>query len=113
MECFRGRTGSGRMGCMDNPHPVQTGMKRLVWNRHVKTVLKHAAGWLCLAAGILMLITPGQGLLTILLGIFLLADEIPLFGRIRDRLQHRFPRAADYLHRKRARISEIFNRGKK
>ena len=84
-------------------------MKRLIWNRHIRIVLKHAAGWFCIAAGILMLITPGQGLLTILLGILLLADEIPFFGRIRDRLQRKFPRATDYLHHMKAKLRAKFH----
>ena len=85
-------------------------MKRLIWNRHTKLVLKHAIGWLCIALGIIMLITPGQGLLTILIGIYLLADEIPLFGRIKARLQDKFPRAADYVHRKGEQIRSWFHR---
>lgn len=87
-------------------------MKRLIWNRHIRIVLKHVAGWFCIAAGILMLITPGQGLLTILLGILLLADEIPLFGRLRDHLQRKFPRATDYLHHMKAKLRAKFHAGK-
>ena len=74
-------------------------MKKLFWNRHTKLVLKHASGWLCLVAGAIMLITPGQGILTILIGVYLLADEIPFFGRIKACLQHRFPKTADFVHR--------------
>ncbi|MEN8255917.1 MAG: PGPGW domain-containing protein [Verrucomicrobiota bacterium] len=84
-------------------------MKRLIWNRHTKLVLKHALGWFCIAAGAIMLITPGQGILTILLGIYLLADEIPLFGRIKARLQHRFPKATDYVHRKGEQLRARFH----
>jgi hypothetical protein len=75
-------------------------MKRLIWNKHTKLVLKHIAGWFCILTGIIMLITPGQGLLTFLIGVFLLADEIPLFGRLKNWIQHRFPKTADFVHRK-------------
>ena len=75
-------------------------MKRLIWNKHTKLVLKHIAGWFCILTGIIMLITPGQGILTFLIGVFLLADEIPLFGRLKNWIQHRFPKTADFVHRK-------------
>jgi hypothetical protein len=88
-------------------------MKRLIWNKHTKLVLKHAVGWLCIAAGIIMIVTPGQGILTILLGIYLLADEIPLFGRIKARLHDRFPRAADFVHRKGEQIRAKLHMEKK
>lgn len=87
-------------------------MKHLVWNRHTKLVVKHAVGWFCIATGIIMLITPGQGLLTILLGIYLLADEIPLFGRIKAKLYDRFPKAADFVHRKGEQIRAMFHHRK-
>ncbi|MEA2067778.1 MAG: PGPGW domain-containing protein [Verrucomicrobiota bacterium] len=75
-------------------------MKRLIWNRHTKLVLKHLAGWFCILAGAVMLVTPGQGILTLLIGVYLLADEIPMFGRIKAWLQHRFPKTADFVYRK-------------
>ena len=85
-------------------------MKRLVWNKHTKLVLKHAIGWFCIAMGIIMLVTPGQGILTILIGIYLLADEIPFFGRIKVRMQRKFPRATDYIHRKGKQLRAKFHR---
>lgn len=88
-------------------------MKRLVWNKHTKRVIKHVAGWLCLLAGILMIITPGQGLLTILLGVYLLADEIPLFGKIRDGIHRKFPRLTDYAHRQGQRLRARFHHPEK
>mgnify|MGYP001596666079 CR=1 FL=1 len=75
-------------------------MKRLLWNKHTKLVLKHLAGWFCIVAGLIMCITPGQGILTLLIGVYLLADEIPLFGRIKAWLEHRFPKTAEFVHRK-------------
>jgi len=85
-------------------------VKRLIWNRHTRLVLKHVIGWFCIAAGIIMLITPGQGILTLLIGVYLLADEIPFFGRIRAGLHERFPRMADFVHRKGEQIRGWFHR---
>lgn len=84
-------------------------MKRLIWNRHTKLVLKHAAGWFCIVAGVIMLITPGQGILSILLGIYLLADEVPLFGRIKVWLHRKFPKTADYAHHKGEQLKARFH----
>ena len=84
-------------------------MKRLIWNRHTKRVLKHVAGWFFIVTGIIMLITPGQGILGILIGVFLLADEIPLFGRFKIWIQHRFPKTADFVHRKGEQLKARFH----
>jgi len=86
-------------------------MKRLIWNRHTKLVLKHLAGWFCILAGMVMLITPGQGILSLLIGVYLLADEVPLFGKIKNWTQHRFPKTADYVHEKGERFKARFHRG--
>jgi len=85
-------------------------MKRLIWNRHTKLVLKHVAGWFCIAAGTIMLITPGQGILTILIGVYLLADHIPIFGRLKAWTQHKFPKTSDYVHRKGEQLQAKFHR---
>ena len=84
-------------------------MKRLIWNRHTKLVLKHATGWFCIAAGLLMLVTPGQGILSILIGVYLLADDIPFFGRIRDWIHRKFPAASEFIHRRGERIRARFH----
>ena len=84
-------------------------MKRLIWNRHTKLVFKHLAGWFCIIAGIIMLITPGQGILTLLIGVYLLADEVPLFGRLKAWIQHKFPKTADYVHRKGEQLRSKFH----
>jgi len=65
-----------------------------------RKTLKHLLGWSCLVAGAVMLVTPGQGVATMLAGIFLLADEIPFFARIRDALARRFPRVSAIVHRR-------------
>ncbi len=87
-------------------------MKRLVWNRHTKLVLKHAAGWFCIVAGIIMCITPGQGILTLLIGVYLLADEIPFFGRIKTWLHKKFPKASEFVHRKGEQLRAKFHHKK-
>ena len=87
-------------------------MKRLIWNRHTKLVAKHAAGWFCIVAGLIICITPGQGILTILIGIYLLADEIPFFGKIKTWLEHRFPKTADFVHKKGTQMRNKFSRNK-
>ena len=87
-------------------------MKRLIWNRHTKLVLKHAAGWFCIVAGTIMLVVPGQGILTILIGVYLLADEIPLFGRIKAWIHRKFPKTADYVHRKGEQLKARFHKEK-
>ncbi|MDF7824993.1 PGPGW domain-containing protein [Pontiellaceae bacterium B12227] len=87
-------------------------MKRLIWNKHTKLVLKHLAGWFCIVAGLIMFITPGQGILTVLIGVYLLADEIPLFGRIKAWLEHRFPKTADFVHKKGTQMRARFHKEK-
>jgi hypothetical protein len=86
-------------------------MKRLIWNRHTKIILKHTLGWICILAGTVMLITPGQGILTILIGVYLLADHVPAFGRLKIWLQGKFPKATDYIHRKGEHIKARFHHG--
>ncbi|VGO18121.1 PGPGW domain-containing protein [Pontiella sulfatireligans] len=84
-------------------------MKRLIWNKHTKLVLKHIAGWFCIVLGLIMFITPGQGILTVLIGVFLLADEVPMFGRLKDWIQHKFPKTSDYVHRKGEQLRAKFH----
>lgn len=87
-------------------------MKRLIFNKHIKLILKHIAGWFCIVAGIIMLITPGQGILSMLIGVYLLADDIPLFGKIKIWLQHRFPKMANFVHHKGEQLRARFHRNK-
>ncbi len=87
-------------------------MKRLLWNKHSKRLLKLAAGWFCIGIGFILLITPGQGILTILLGIYLLADDVPFFGKIKAWIHQKFPKAAEYAHRKSEQLKAKFHRKK-
>lgn len=88
-------------------------MKRLIWNKHTKRILKHLAGWFCIVLGLIMFITPGQGILTVLIGVYLLADEIPLFGRLKAWLERRFPKTADFVQKKGEQMLSKFNKTKK
>ena len=88
-------------------------MKQLIWNRHTKLILKHLLGWLCIVLGVIMLITPGQGLLTILIGVFLLADHIPVFGRLREWLRRKFPRMFEYVNQYGEKLKARLQRIKK
>ena len=75
-------------------------MKKLIWNKHTKLVLKHALGWFFIAIGILMLVTPGQGLLTLLAGVLL--TNFP--GKYRlERMLARQPKVMAVLNWLRAR----------
>ncbi len=85
-------------------------MKRLIWNRHTKLLLRNLAGWFFIALGIIMLVTPGQGILSILIGIYLLADHVPMLGKLKIWLQHKFPKTADYAHRTSTRIKNRLQR---
>ncbi len=87
-------------------------MKCFFWNRHTQLILKHLMGWFCIVVGLIMLITPGQGLLTILIGIYLLADEIPLFARIKTYIEIRFPKTADFVHRKKEQLKAKLHRSR-
>ena len=100
------------VNCSALTEPKVHFMKRLIWNRHTKLVAKHAAGWFCIVAGLVMLFTPGQGILTILIGVYLLADEIPLFGKLKIKLEARFPKAAEFVHRKGDQLREKFHHRK-
>lgn len=55
----------------DKPH-LWTRLRQSPPWRCVVLLVKNALGVVCVAAGILMLVLPGQGLLTVLVGIFLL-----------------------------------------
>lgn len=85
-------------------------MKKLIWNKHTQLLLRHLIGWCCIVLGLIMLITPGQGLLTLLLGVYLLADHVPFFGKIKVRIQEKFPRAADYTHRQVEKLKTRFHK---
>jgi hypothetical protein len=52
-------------------------------------------GVLLVIAGVIMLVIPGPGLLAIVLGLGLLAPDVPFAARLMDRLKDRLPQDAD------------------
>ncbi|PIP05669.1 MAG: hypothetical protein CO012_04270 [Syntrophobacterales bacterium CG_4_8_14_3_um_filter_49_14] len=58
----------------------------------MKRILRHVLGWFFVVLGIVGLFLPIlQGILFILVGITILAPEIPLFRRLLSKLRHRYP----------------------
>ena len=54
-----------------------------------------AAGAFLILAGIVMLVVPGPGVLAIVLGLGLIAPDVPFAARLLDRLKDRLPQDAD------------------
>jgi len=74
-------------------------MKRLIWNRHTKSLLRLVAGWFFIVLGIIGCFLPIlQGFIFLALGVFLLADHVPFFGRIRSWIHRRFPKMTERVH---------------
>jgi len=68
-------------------------------------VVRHIAGWSLLVLGVAGLFLPIlQGWLFIALGALLLAPDVPLFARLLDWIEKRFPALRHPLHRARARF---------
>jgi uncharacterized protein len=54
---------------------------------------RHVLGWLFIVLGILGLFLPIlQGILFLCIGVLLLADDIPLFKRLIDKVESKWPR---------------------
>lgn len=84
-------------------------MKRLIRNKHTRLVLKHILGWFCIILGVIQGFLPFlQGWIFVAMGVFLLADHIPFFGRIRNWIQHRFPELTRRVHETTERIREKY-----
>ena len=65
----------------------------------VRRVFLILAGFTLLLAGVIMLVTPGPGLLVIFLGLGLLAAEFVWARRLMDRLKHEGGRFKDAVFR--------------
>jgi tellurite resistance protein TerC len=61
----------------------------------VRRVFLIIAGFTLLAAGVIMLVTPGPGILVIFLGLGLLAAEFVWARRLMDRMRRRSGRVLD------------------
>lgn len=88
----------------------RTMMKRFIWNKYTRLMLKHILGWLCILLGVIQGFIPFlQGWIFIAIGIFLLADHVPFFKKIRAWIHRRFPEMTQRLHDTTARIRAKFS----
>ena len=58
-------------------------------------IARIVAGFALIVAGIFMLVLPGPGIITIIGGLALLAQDIAWAGRLRDWVRERFARFTD------------------
>ena len=65
----------------------------------VRRVFRIVAGFTLLAAGVVMIVTPGPGWLVILLGLSLLAAEFIWARRLMERMKHEGERVRDVVSR--------------
>jgi uncharacterized membrane protein YbaN (DUF454 family) len=76
-------------------------------NTGVRGVVRHIVGWTLLVLGVAGLLLPVlQGWLFIALAALLLAPDVPLFGRLLDWIEKRFPALRRPIHRARARLGQ-------
>jgi uncharacterized protein (TIGR02611 family) len=75
------------------PFPQEFMILRTV--EQVRRVFLIIAGFTLLLAGVIMLVTPGPGMLAIFLGLGLLAAEFVWARRLMERLKHEGVRLAD------------------
>jgi uncharacterized membrane protein YbaN (DUF454 family) len=68
-------------------------------------------GWLMILLGIAGLVLPFlQGILFILIGLWLLSLELPWAHRLAEKLRRRFPETAEKVHATKDRIAARFRR---
>ena len=65
-----------------------------------KRVARVAVGTLLIVAGLVMLVTPGPGLLALAMGLFLLAPDFPPARRIVNSVLRRWPKIRRHIPRK-------------
>jgi hypothetical protein len=71
--------------------------------RKVLRIGRHVLGWLFIVLGILGLFLPIlQGILFLCIGVLLLADDIPPFKRLIERIEHKWPRTRGPLEKARS-----------
>ncbi len=80
---------------VENPYASPAGTQRYVEQtarRRLRRVARHVAGWSLLALGVVGLFLPIlQGWLFIALAALLLAPDVPVFRRLLDWIEKRFP----------------------
>jgi uncharacterized membrane protein YbaN (DUF454 family) len=75
----------------------------------MKRVLRHVFGWFFIVLGIIGCFLPIlQGILFIIVGVSILAPEIPLFHRVMVRLKDRYPEVFEKAHRLKQRFFELW-----
>ena len=68
-------------------------------NKKMKRLLKLTAGWFFIILGILGLFLPFlQGILFLLIGLFILSQELPWAARLLEKLKTRFPKVTKLMH---------------
>jgi len=86
-------------------------IKSFLAHHKVRVVIRMTIGWLFIFLGILGLFLPIlQGILFIAVGIALLADHIPLFGKIRNYIYKRFPKLKRLVRKEHARLRLLHRR---
>ena len=58
-------------------------------------ILRVTAGMIMLIAGVIMLVLPGPGIVTIVAALALLARDVPAAARLKDWVKQKFARHAD------------------
>jgi uncharacterized membrane protein YbaN (DUF454 family) len=79
--------------------------------RRLGSVVRHALGWILLVLGVAGLVLPVlQGWLFIALAALLLAPDIPIFARLLNWIEARFPGLRHPIQRLRARLGHPHER---
>lgn len=80
---------------VENPYASPTGAHQYAEQsarRHLRRIARHIAGWSLLALGVVGLFLPIlQGWLFIVVAALLLAPDVPVFRRLLDWIEMRFP----------------------
>lgn len=85
--------------------PARRAYRRWTHTRSYRIVRRYGRivlGLVLVAAGIAMLVLPGQGILTIIAGLAVMAPEVPLAERLMNRLKQRLWDAEDKVRAARA-----------
>ncbi len=85
-------------------------LKKFLRHHRVKTIITLSVGWTFIVLGILGLFLPFlQGIIFLAIGIALLANHIPFFAKIRDKIYHKHPKLKKLVRREHARL-RLFGR---
>jgi len=82
-----------------------------VAHRHIKRALALTVGWVVIGLGVVGLFLPVlQGVLLILLGLYILSRESRVAREILHRLRDRYPEAYEAMQRAKARVVTVWHR---